>query len=158
MNGSSAGLSSGQYNAVKGHAFTRLTNRPSSSSVSPRPHPPTFYRQVHPFNDSCVPNTVNADDETFTSIFIFFQPSFTFSYYGRVGSQRYRLRRTAPSRPQPITTSRSLNDLSDLHQRLDRRELQLSASTLSSDGSSSEGGPERGATVRLLWLSMMRVK
>lgn len=89
---------------------------------------------------------------------VFLQPSFTFSYYGRVGSQRHRMRRTAPSHPQPMITSRSLNDLRDLPRRLDRRELQLSASTLSSDSSISEGGADRGATVRLLWLSMMRVK
>uniref|UniRef100_H3DM08 Solute carrier family 45 member 4 n=1 Tax=Tetraodon nigroviridis TaxID=99883 RepID=H3DM08_TETNG len=107
----------------------KFTNHPSSTSASPRPHPHTFFRQ----------------------------PSFTFSYYGRVGPQRFRLRRTAPSRPQPITTSRSLNDLSELPQRLDRRQLQLSTSTLSSEGSSSEGEPGRGASVRLLWLSMMRM-
>lgn len=75
-----------------------------------------------------------------------------------MGSQRYRRRRAAPSSPQPITTSRSLNDLSDLQQRTDRRELQLSASSLSSEGSSSEGGPDRGTTVKLLWLSMLKVK
>eukprot|EP00066_Takifugu_rubripes_P014710 XP_011603976.1 PREDICTED: solute carrier family 45 member 4-like [Takifugu rubripes] len=129
VNGASAGLSPGHYNAVKVHPSTRVTNRPSSTSASPRPHPHTFYRQ----------------------------PSFTFSYYGRVGSPRYRLRRTALSRPQPMVTSRSLNDLCDLHRRLDRRELQLSASTLSSDSSIDEGGADRGATVRLLWLSMMRM-
>lgn len=90
--------------------------------------------------------------------FFHLQPSFTFSYYGRVGSQRYRLRRTLPSTPRPITTSRSLNDLSDLQRHVDRRELELSASSLSSEGSSSEGGPGRGTTVRLLWLSMLKVK
>uniref|UniRef100_A0A671U6D2 Solute carrier family 45 member 4 n=1 Tax=Sparus aurata TaxID=8175 RepID=A0A671U6D2_SPAAU len=128
-NGVSADLSSSDHsNAMKGHASTRLVIRPSSTSVSSRR--PTFYRQ----------------------------PSFTFSYYGRVGSQRYRLRRTtAPSSPGPITTSRSLNDLSDLQRRADRRELQLSASSLSSEGSSSEEGPDRGTTVRLLWLSMLRM-
>ncbi|XP_073340837.1 solute carrier family 45 member 4 [Pagrus major] len=128
-NGVSTDLSSSDHsNAMKGHASTRLVNRPSSTSVSSRR--PTFYRQ----------------------------PSFTFSYYGRVGSQRYRLRRTtAPSSPGPITTSRSLNDLSDLQGRADRRELQLSVSSLSSEGSSSEEGPDRGTTVRLLWLSMLRM-
>lgn len=84
------------------------------------------------------------------------QPSFTFSYYGRVGSQRYRLRRAPPL--SPIVMSRSLNDLRDLQRHLDKREVQLSASSLSSEGSSSEGGPDRGTTVRLLWLSMLRVK
>ncbi|CAG11946.1 unnamed protein product, partial [Tetraodon nigroviridis] len=109
VNGASPGASSGHCNAVKGQTSTRFTNHPSSTSASPRPHPHTFFRQ----------------------------PSFTFSYYGRVGPQRFRLRRTAPSRPQPITTSRSLNDLSELPQRLDRRQLQLSTSTLSSEGSSN---------------------
>ncbi|XP_039974024.1 solute carrier family 45 member 4 isoform X2 [Xiphias gladius] len=129
-NGVNACLSSSDHsNAMKGHASTKLGNRPSSTSVSSRPHPHTFYRQ----------------------------PSFTFSYYGRVGSQRYRLRQTAPLSPRPITTSRSLNDLSDLQLCADRRELQLSASSLSSEGSSSEGGPERGTTVQLLWLSMLKM-
>ncbi|XP_044215567.1 solute carrier family 45 member 4 isoform X1 [Thunnus albacares] len=129
-NGSNAGLSSSEYsNAMKGHASSRVASRPSSTSVSTRPHPHTFYRQ----------------------------PSFTFSYYGRVGSQRFRLRRTGPSTPRPITTSRSLNDLSDLQRPANRRELQLSASSLSSEGSSSEGGPDRGTTVRLLWLSMLKM-
>ncbi|XP_070691207.1 solute carrier family 45 member 4-like isoform X1 [Pempheris klunzingeri] len=129
-NGVNSGLSSSDHSTtVKGHAPNRLANRPSNTSVSSRPHPHTFYRQ----------------------------PSFTFSYYGRVGSQRYRLRRTAPSSPRPITTSRSLNDLSDLQQRADRREFQLSISSLSSEGSSSEGGPDKGTTVRLLWLSMFKM-
>nr|XP_046255896.1 solute carrier family 45 member 4-like isoform X2 [Scatophagus argus] len=129
-NGVNAGLSSSDHsNAVKGCASPRLSNRPSNTSASSRPHRHTFYRQ----------------------------PSFTFSYYGRVGSERYRLRRIAPSSPRPITTSRSLNDLSDLQQCSDRQVLQLSASSLSSEGSSSEGGSDRGTTVRLLWLSMLRM-
>ncbi|XP_027142785.1 solute carrier family 45 member 4 isoform X3 [Larimichthys crocea] len=128
-NGVRASMSSDQSNPMKGHAPSRMANRPSNSSVSSRPRQPTFYRQ----------------------------PSFTFSYYGRVGSQRYRLRRTAPSSPPPITTSRSLNDLSDLQQPADRREFQLSVSSLSSVGSSSEGGPGKGTTVRLLWLSMLKM-
>ncbi|XP_059194565.1 solute carrier family 45 member 4 [Centropristis striata] len=130
VNGVNAVLSSTDHsNATKGHASTRLSNRPSNTSVSSRPHPHTFYRQ----------------------------PSFTFSYYGRVGSQRYRLRRTALLSPRPITTSRSLNDLTDLQREADRRELQLSVSSLSSEGSSSEGGPDEGTTVRLLWLSMLKM-
>uniref|UniRef100_A0A3Q3LR55 Solute carrier family 45 member 4b n=1 Tax=Mastacembelus armatus TaxID=205130 RepID=A0A3Q3LR55_9TELE len=50
-------------------------------------------------------------------MFLSLQPSFTFSYYGQVGSQCYRLRRTVASVPRPITTSRSLNDLSDLQKK-----------------------------------------
>ncbi|KAM9852110.1 solute carrier family 45 member 4-like [Aulostomus maculatus] len=129
VNGVNTGLTSEHSNPMKGHSSTKQGSRPANNPVSPRPHPHTFYRQ----------------------------PSFTFSYYGRVGSQRYRLRRTAPSSPRPITTSRSLNDLSDLQRRAERRELQLSASSLSSDGSSSDGGPDRATTVRLLWLSMFKM-
>uniref|UniRef100_A0A665WIW8 Solute carrier family 45 member 4-like n=1 Tax=Echeneis naucrates TaxID=173247 RepID=A0A665WIW8_ECHNA len=99
------------------------------SSVSSQHHPHIFYRQ----------------------------PSFTFSYYGRVGSQRYRLRRKNPSSPWRITTSRSLNDLSDLQRSTNRRELQMSASSLSSEGSSSEGEADLATTVRLLWLSMLKM-
>uniref|UniRef100_A0A3B4TVX0 Solute carrier family 45 member 4 n=1 Tax=Seriola dumerili TaxID=41447 RepID=A0A3B4TVX0_SERDU len=121
--------SSDHSNAIKSHASTKPGNRPSNSSVSSQPHRHTFYRQ----------------------------PSFTFSYYGRVGSQRYRLRRATPSSPQRITTSRSLNDLSDLQQCTDRREIHLSASSLSSEGSSSEGRADKGTTVRLLWLSMFKM-
>ncbi|XP_074509873.1 solute carrier family 45 member 4-like isoform X1 [Sebastes fasciatus] len=116
-------------NAMKGHASTRLLSRPSNTAVSPRPHRHTFYRQ----------------------------PSFTFSYYGRVGSQRHRLRRGAISSLWPVTTSRSLNDLSELQRGADRREFQLSVSSLSSEGSSSEGGLDEGTTVRLLWLSMFKM-
>ncbi|XP_071324272.1 solute carrier family 45 member 4 [Trachinotus anak] len=129
-NGINACLSSSDHSsAMKSHTSTKLGSRPSNPSVSSQPYRHTFYRQ----------------------------PSFTFSYYGRVGSQRYRLRRAGPSSPRRITTSRSLNDLSDLQQRADRRELQLSASSLSSEGSSSEGGPDKGTTVRLLWLSMLKM-
>ncbi|XP_041844427.1 solute carrier family 45 member 4 isoform X2 [Melanotaenia boesemani] len=108
---------------IKKHATAKSGNRIASSSASSRLHPPTFYRQ----------------------------PSFTFSYYGRVGFQRYRLHH------RPITTSRSLNDLQDIQRHARRRELQQSVSSLSSESSSSEGGPERGTTVRLLWLSMLKM-
>ncbi|XP_069552184.1 solute carrier family 45 member 4-like [Brachyistius frenatus] len=116
-------------NAIKSHASTKLGPRTSNTSGSSRPHPHTFYRQ----------------------------PSFTFSYYGHVRLRRRRLRRNGPLSPQPITTSRSLNDLSDIQRHPDRRELQLSASSLSSEVSTSEGGPDRGTTVRLLWLSMLKM-
>ncbi|MEQ2169131.1 hypothetical protein GOODEAATRI_021755, partial [Goodea atripinnis] len=74
-------------------------------------------------------------------------PSFTFSYYGRVGLQRYRLRRTRPASPRPITTSRSLTDLRDILHHVHRRKRQPSVSSLSSEGSSSDGETERGTTV-----------
>lgn len=85
------------------------------------------------------------------------QPSFTFSYYGRVGAQRHRMRHTGHFTPRPITTSQSLNDLSIIQRHTDRRRLQLSASSVSSEGSSSEGGTDKGGSVRLLWLSMLKV-
>ncbi|XP_077384110.1 solute carrier family 45 member 4-like isoform X3 [Festucalex cinctus] len=129
-NGVNAGLSPTEHgNATKNHTSNKAGARLLNATASPRPHKHTFYRQ----------------------------PSFTFSYYGRVGSQRHRLRRTATSSPQPITTSRSLNDLSDLQLHADRRAFQLSESSLSSEGSSSDSGPSRGTTVRLLWLSMLKM-
>ncbi|XP_061633483.1 solute carrier family 45 member 4-like isoform X1 [Phyllopteryx taeniolatus] len=128
--GVNAGLSSTEHcNANKSHTSSKTVTRLLSATSSPRPHKHTFYRQ----------------------------PSFTFSYYGRVGSQRHRLRRTTTSSPPPITTSRSLNDLSDLQMIADRREFQLSESSLSSVDSSSDDGPNRGTTVRLLWLSMLKM-
>ncbi|XP_034410006.1 solute carrier family 45 member 4-like [Cyclopterus lumpus] len=119
--------SSDDCNAMKGHASSMLPSR--LSNTSPRPHPHIFYRQ----------------------------PSFTFSYYGRVGSNRFRLRKTFPWSPRPITTSCSLNDLSELQRHPHRRELHLSDGSLSSEGSSSESGPGQGTTVRLLWLSMFKM-
>ncbi|XP_062421259.1 solute carrier family 45 member 4-like [Pungitius pungitius] len=116
-------------NVINGQSSAVLPCRPFHASVLPRPHPHTFYRQ----------------------------PSFTFSYYGRVGSQRYRLRKTSQWRSRPITSSCSLNDLSELQGHTHRRELHLSASSLSSEGSSSAGGSDDGTTVRLLWLSMLKM-
>ncbi|XP_077432531.1 solute carrier family 45 member 4-like isoform X2 [Vanacampus margaritifer] len=135
-NGVNAGLSPTEHDdATKNHTSNKAGARLFNATASPRPHKHTFYRQFS----------------------LFFQPSFTFSYYGRVRSQRHRLRRTATSSPQPITTSRSLNDLSDLQLHADRRAFQLSESSLTSQGSSSGGGPSRGTTVRLLWLSMLKM-
>uniref|UniRef100_A0A1A7YBQ4 Solute carrier family 45, member 4 n=1 Tax=Iconisemion striatum TaxID=60296 RepID=A0A1A7YBQ4_9TELE len=129
-NGFSAGVpSSNLSNVTKDHASTKPGNRTANTSGSSRPRRPTFYRQ----------------------------PSFTFSYYGRVGAQRYRPRRTRPTSPRPITTSRSLDDLRDIQGHLRKRDLQLSVSSLSSDGSSSEDVPDKGTTVKLLWLSMFKM-
>uniref|UniRef100_A0A8C5F8W5 Solute carrier family 45 member 4b n=1 Tax=Gadus morhua TaxID=8049 RepID=A0A8C5F8W5_GADMO len=85
------------------------------------------------------------------------QPSFTFSYYGRVGTQPLRNRRLNPGLHRPVTLSRSLNDLSTLRPPAQRRELQRSASSLSSETLASEGEGEGGTTVRLLWLSMLKM-
>ncbi|XP_032414341.1 solute carrier family 45 member 4-like [Xiphophorus hellerii] len=129
-NGTSAGLPSSQaLNTGKGHTSTKPGTRTGNTSVSSRQHPATFYRQ----------------------------PSFTFSYYGRVALQRYRLRRTRLTGPRPITTSRSLTDLRGIRGPVHRRKRQLSASSLSSEGSSSVGEMERGTTVKLLWLSMFKM-
>ncbi|XP_013130303.1 solute carrier family 45 member 4 isoform X2 [Oreochromis niloticus] len=103
--------------------------KPGNHTSSTRPRRPIYYRQ----------------------------PSFTFSYYGPVGAQRHRVRRTGHFSTQPITTSQSLNDLSIIQRHTDRRRLQLSASSLSSEGSSSEGGTDKGGSVRLLWLSMLKM-
>ncbi|XP_035807292.1 solute carrier family 45 member 4-like isoform X2 [Amphiprion ocellaris] len=125
-NGASSRLSSSDHpGVIKSHVPSKLASRTSNPSVSSR-HSHTFYRQ----------------------------PSFTFSYYGRVGSQRYRLRHTGLHSPRPITASRSLDDLSGILLRTDRRQLQLSASSLSSEASSVA---DRGTTVRLLWLSMLKM-
>ncbi|XP_061145594.1 solute carrier family 45 member 4 isoform X2 [Syngnathus typhle] len=122
-------------NANRNHPCNKAGTRLLSATASPRPHKHTFYRQLS----------------------LFLQPSFTFSYYGRVRCQRQRLRRATTSSPVPIATSRSLNDLSDLQLHAYRREFQLSENSLSSEGSSSDDGPSRGTTVRLLWLSMLKM-
>ncbi|CAL8247166.1 unnamed protein product [Lota lota] len=113
------------------HPATKLGTRLLNTSNPPRPHPPTFYKQ----------------------------PSFTFSYYGRVGMQPLRNRRLNPGLHRPVTLSRSLNDLSTLQPHAQRRELQRSASSLSSDtlASEGEGEAEGGTTVRILWLSMLKM-
>ncbi|KAM9724127.1 solute carrier family 45 member 4-like [Menidia menidia] len=128
-NGASVCLPSSDCSKVIKSHTSKLGSRTTNPSVSPRPHPPTFYRQ----------------------------PSFTFSYYGRVRSQRFRPKHTRPSSPRPITTSRSLNDLRDDGGQLRRQKLQLSVSSLSSESSISDDEAERGATVRLLWLSMLKM-
>ncbi|KAM9782711.1 solute carrier family 45 member 4-like [Neosynchiropus ocellatus] len=118
-----------ENSVVRSSTSGKTGSRPATAAPSSRPHPHTFYRQ----------------------------PSFTFSYYGRVGSHRHRLRRTAALSPHQITTSRSLNDLSDLRQHAKRRALQLSVSSLSSGDSNSDAGSDKGTTVRLLWLSMLKM-
>ncbi|KAG9276620.1 solute carrier family 45 member 4 [Astyanax mexicanus] len=84
------------------------------------------------------------------------QPSFTFSYHGRVGFLRPRRRINGA---HPLKSSRSLNDLDALTKRQQRRKLQQSGSASSvpdeEDGESEEG--ESGTTVKLLWLSMLKM-
>ncbi|XP_056458587.1 solute carrier family 45 member 4 [Gadus chalcogrammus] len=130
VNGVKQGASPTAYSPLANRsAPTKLGTRLLNTSNPPRPHPPTFYRQ----------------------------PSFTFSYYGRVGTQPLRNRRLNPGLHRPVTLSRSLNDLSTLRPPAQRRELQRSASSLSSETLASEGEGEGGTTVRLLWLSMLKM-
>uniref|UniRef100_A0A8C7JEZ9 Solute carrier family 45 member 4 n=1 Tax=Oncorhynchus kisutch TaxID=8019 RepID=A0A8C7JEZ9_ONCKI len=90
------------------------------------------------------------------------QPSFTFSYYGRVGSARYRHRRNTMGNPAGanlrIKTSQSMNDIYEhMQRRQQRRELQQSSTTLSSGDSERDDGDQGGTTVKLLWLSMLKM-
>ncbi|XP_062395573.1 solute carrier family 45 member 4 [Sardina pilchardus] len=86
------------------------------------------------------------------------QPSFTFSYYGRVGLQRPRRTRAgAGASPVRITSTRSLNDIDELTRpRRRRRPRQRDASESSSEDGESEDG-DGGTTVKLLWLSMLKM-
>ncbi|KAM9198159.1 solute carrier family 45 member 4 [Dugong dugon] len=80
----------------------------------------------------------------------------TFSYYGKVGSHRYRFRRA--NAVVLIKSSRSMNDLYDLQKRQRQRgrhRNQSGATTSSGDTESEEGEAE--TTVRLLWLSMLKM-
>ncbi|XP_004697433.1 solute carrier family 45 member 4 [Echinops telfairi] len=84
------------------------------------------------------------------------QASSTFSYFGKVGSHRYRFRRA--NAVVLIKPSRSMNDLYDLQQRQrqrGRRRHPSGATTSSGDTESEEGEGE--TTVRLLWLSMLKM-
>ncbi|XP_013851902.2 solute carrier family 45 member 4 isoform X3 [Sus scrofa] len=84
------------------------------------------------------------------------QASSTFSYYGKIGSHRYRYRRA--NAVVLIKPSRSMSDLYDLQKRQRqrcRRRNQSGATTSSGDTESEEGEGE--TTVRLLWLSMLKM-
>ncbi|XP_067834587.1 solute carrier family 45 member 4-like isoform X2 [Heptranchias perlo] len=84
------------------------------------------------------------------------QPSHTFSYYGKMGSHRYRFRRA--NAIVLIKSSRSMNDLYDLQKRQRQRQRQRNQSGVtnsSSDTESEEGETE--TTVKLLWLSMLKM-
>ncbi|KPP64206.1 solute carrier family 45 member 4-like [Scleropages formosus] len=77
----------------------------------------------------------------------FRQPSFTFSYYGRRGGG---LRRAGGK------LSRSMNDIYDGQRHPQRQWAQHRASPASSEDEESEEGGEK-TTVRLLWLSMLKM-
>ncbi|XP_004837939.1 solute carrier family 45 member 4 [Heterocephalus glaber] len=84
------------------------------------------------------------------------QASSTFSYYGKIGSHCYRYRRA--NAVVLIKPSRSMSDLYDLQQRQRQRcrhRNQSGATTSSGDTESEEGEGE--TTVRLLWLSMLKM-
>lgn len=121
----SSGLSPcGSPKPGRGRGVTKIRDRTCSALAETRPRAPTFYRQ----------------------------PSFTFSYYGRVGYQRSRT-----ARPRHIPVSRSLNDLTKVQRHADRQERRLSAGSVSLESSSSEGEADRGTTVKLLWLSLFKM-
>ncbi|XP_043089020.1 solute carrier family 45 member 4 [Puntigrus tetrazona] len=104
--------------------------KPSSTNASMRRRRHTFYRQ-----SSC-----------------------TFSYYGRVGSHRYRYRRANAA--FLIKPSRSMNDIYEMEKRQKQRSAQRtrhqSGNTNSSGDTESEEG-EAETTVRLLWMSMLKM-
>ncbi|XP_060777888.1 solute carrier family 45 member 4 [Neoarius graeffei] len=86
------------------------------------------------------------------------QPSFTYSYYGRVRFHRPR-RRISSARP--IKSSQSLNDIDRITnpqacRRLQKRE-SASSGTEDDEDSESEEGEESKSTVKLLWLSMFKM-
>lgn len=84
------------------------------------------------------------------------QPSFTFSYHGRVG---FQWRRRYANMAGPIKSSRSLNDIDKLDRRHERQKMQLSrisASRRNEEDEESEDG-DGGTTVKLLWLSMLKM-
>lgn len=113
---------------LNGHGPPGL--KPSSTSASMRRRRHTFYRQ-----SSC-----------------------TFSYYGRVGSHRYRYRRANAA--FLIKSSRSMNDIYEIDKRQKQRNGQRarhqSGNTNSSGDTESEEG-EAETTVRLLWMSMLKM-
>ncbi|XP_040844503.1 solute carrier family 45 member 4 [Ochotona curzoniae] len=82
------------------------------------------------------------------------QASSTFSYYGKIGSHRYRHRRA--NAVVLIKPSRSMSDLYDLQKRQRQRHRHQSGATTSSGDTESEEG-EGETTVRLLWLSMLKM-
>ncbi|XP_037022519.2 solute carrier family 45 member 4 [Artibeus jamaicensis] len=84
------------------------------------------------------------------------QASSTFSYYGKISSHRYRYRRA--NAVVLIKPSRSMSDLYDLQkwQRQRSRHRNQSGATTSSGDTESEEG-EGETTVRLLWLSMLKM-
>lgn len=82
------------------------------------------------------------------------QASSTFSYYGKIGSHRYRYRRA--NAVVLIKPSRSMSDLYDLQKRQRCRHRHQSGATACSGDTESEEG-EGETSVRLLWLSTRKM-
>ncbi|XP_026110558.1 solute carrier family 45 member 4-like [Carassius auratus] len=118
----------GHTTDLNGHGPPSI--KPSSTNASMRHRRHTFYRQ-----SSC-----------------------TFSYYGRVGSHRYRYRRANAA--FLIKPSRSMNDIYEIEKRQKQRKGQRtrhqSGNTNSSGDTESEEG-ETETTVLLLWMSMLKM-
>ncbi|XP_004431096.1 PREDICTED: solute carrier family 45 member 4 isoform X1 [Ceratotherium simum simum] len=108
--------------------YTRVDGKPSTTSASMRRRRHMFRRQA----------------------------SSTFSYYGKIGAHRYRYRRA--NAVVLIKPSRSMSDLYDLQKRQRQRcrHRNPSGATTSSGDTESEEG-EGETTVRLLWLSMLKM-
>ncbi|KAG7458246.1 hypothetical protein MATL_G00236170 [Megalops atlanticus] len=127
-NGEAAPPGTGSAGGANGHARGGMKQSSTSASMRRRRH--IFYRQ----------------------------PSCTFSYYGRVGSHRYRYRRA--NAVLLIKSSRSMNDIYEMQKRQRQRQRQRqrhqSGNTNSSGDTESEEG-EAETTVRLLWLSMLKM-
>ncbi len=88
------------------------------------------------------------------------QSSCTFSYYGRVGSHRYRYRRANAA--FLIKPSRSMNDIYEMEKRQKQRNgprtrHQSGNTNSSGDTESEEDETETETTVRLLWMSMLKM-
>lgn len=99
------------------------------------------------------------------------QPSFTFSYYGRVGFHRRQRARAGAMSPatRVITSTQSMSDLYEIgrrrpkrrHHRSPRRPRPRGTSESSSsseeESEDGEGDQDLGTTVKLLWLSMLKM-
>ncbi|KAG8515462.1 Solute carrier family 45 member 4, partial [Galemys pyrenaicus] len=117
---------------------------PNGSGSSPRDAP-----GGGPRADAKPPGSVRRRHHVFRR-----QPSGTFSYYGKIGPHRCRHRRAHAV--VLIKPSRSMSELYDLQQRQRCRHRSPSGATTSSGDTDSEEG-EAETTVRLLWLSMLKM-
>ncbi len=86
------------------------------------------------------------------------QSSCTFSYYGRVGSHRYRYRRANAA--FLIKPSRSMNDIYEMEKRQKQRNgprTRHQSGNTNSSGDTESEEDETETTVRLLWMSMLKM-